>query len=479
MTAKIAPETPPPRYPWLGGKAPGRDLARFGTAIFIAASFSAVQVFVIPRKLDLATYGQYRLFLVYAGYLGLLHFGLADGAFLRWAGRRPAAIGRDWKQIGQWLLATQALIIAFALVAALLTPQWLPRLYLVALAATALGVNASVLASFALQASGDFRGAGRVVILTNGLFVAEVMLFPIHGLPTVLAMYVASCLIAALYGAIRVHRVTGVPDALADETDTPGAGVLLRTGAPVLGANFAAGLSQSVDRLLVSSAAPITEFALYGFASTVTVASNAATQALARVALSHAARVPIEERARFIGGFYDVIAAGFGLALVAEPLFERVVAGHLPAYAGALPILRALTLGAPFWVALHVVLVGTLQSFGLVRRQLAVELCGVAFVTAACGAALAMHAPMWKIAAAASVAAALAHGAGTLIVRRVVASAHDQKGARFVAIAAAQGAALLIALSISGAWMLQTGAYLALSLVPTLLAAQSMREHGW
>jgi O-antigen/teichoic acid export membrane protein len=481
VTAKIAPVTSLPRYPQPGTTAPRRDLARFGTAILIAASFSALQVFVIPRKLDIATYGHYRLFLVYAGYLGVLHFGLADGAFLRWAGSRPDTIGREWRQIGRWVITAQLFNLLVALVIAVLLTEPLPRLFVVALAATALGVNMSTLASFALQAAGDFRGAGRVAMLTNGAFVAGVALLPAHRLPAVLALYVGSCASAALYGAIRVSRAIGASEvaAHAGDSDEPALRTLLRTGAPVLGANFAAGLSQSADRLLVSSTAPITDFALYGFASTVTVASSAATQALARVALSHAARVPMGERAKFIGGFYDVIAVGFGAALVAEPLFERVVAAHLPAYVAALPILRALTLGAPFWVAVHVVLVGTLQSFGLVRRQLVVELCGVAFVALACGAALFAHSPMWKVAAAAAAAAAVTHAVGAIVLRYAVESARAQASVRFVAIIATQGAALLAALFVSGAWPVQTAVYLTLTLLPTLLAARGVREHRW
>ena len=76
------------------------------------------------------------------------------------------------------------------------------------------------------------------------------------------------------------------------------------------------------------------------------------------------------------------------MALLGVPLFEHLVAATLPAYAEALPIVRALAVGAAFWVAIHVVLVGTLQSFGHVRRQLMVELIGLAVATLVCGAAL-------------------------------------------------------------------------------------------
>ena len=48
-----------------------------------------------------------------------------------------------------------------------------------------------------------------------------------------------------------------------------------------------------------------------------------------------------ESRAPFLAGYYDVIATGYGLALAALPLFDQLVSAHIPAYATALPIVRA------------------------------------------------------------------------------------------------------------------------------------------
>ncbi|MDB4915864.1 MAG: hypothetical protein JWM95_3508 [Gemmatimonadetes bacterium] len=463
---------------WLGAATPGRDLVRFGVAIFVASTFSAVQMFVIPRRLDVATYGHYRLFLMYVGYAGLLHFGLADGAFLRWAGRQPGIIAREWRQIGRWLLAVQGVVLLVALVTTLATADPFARVALIALASTTLFVNLASLASYALQGAGNFRDAGRVAMLANGLFVAFVVVVPTHTLTVVLTAYVASCAVSALYGAICVARVAHEHAGENSSPDQPVLGVLIRTGLPVLGANFAAGLSQSVDRLLVSFATPITSFALYGFAATVSVAGSSATQALSRVALSHAARRPAIERARFLGGFFDIIASAFGAGLALEPPFERLVAVSLPAYVGALPILRALVVGMPFWVATHVVLVGTLQSYGAVRRQLLLELFGVAFVVTGCSVCLGTHQPLWVVAGAATAAAITTFGVGVRIVRRAV-RASEQHSARFAVVTAMQGGALLVALASTQSWMLQSLAYAALALVPTGFALRRARVQEW
>jgi O-antigen/teichoic acid export membrane protein len=479
VSVKIAPEPRGSRLTWLGATATARDLLRFGMSVFVAAAFSAVQVFVIPRRLDLSTYGQYRFFLVYVTYVELLNFGLADGAFLRWAGRGSATIAREWRTVVRWLLGLQGLVLGGALLAAWLIEDPLVRLYIIALASCALFVNVTTLSSYALQASGDFKRAGRIVVLPPAVFVIAMLLIPSHSLNTVLLLYVSGFAIAAFYAVLSIGRAGNVSKADPTEQNELSPAVLAISGAPVLGASLAAVLSRSADRVLVSVVAPITSFALYGFASTVMVAASVATQALSRVALAHAARRPSAERAAFLGGFFDLIAAAYGIGLVAEPLFEHVVARFLPTYVAALPIVRALTVGVPLSVAIQVVLVGTLQSYALVRRQFLVGLCGFVFVVIACGTALVLHAPLWQVAAAATIAAAATLAAGDIIVRRLVPEARSQRSLAFVVVIALQSIALNIALAMPLNWISQSATYAILAVVPTWLMLRRVQEHGW
>ncbi len=447
------------------------DIGRFGIATVLAATFGAAQVFIIPRKLDVTTYGQYRLFLLYVGYLGVLHFGLADGAFLRWAGRPRTQIGSEWRTVVRWLLAIDGSLVAIAAaIGFALEP--LSRTYLVALASAGLCLNVTTLAGYALQAGGDFRQASRVAVLAPGLFVVAMVALPLHSLGAVVAGYVGAYAVAATIGSLIVARI----DRVTATAEMPAFRTVWRSGLAVLGANLAAGISQFADRILVSLLVPITSFAMYGFASSVMVAASAASQALSRVALSHAAWRTGAARAKFMLRFYALIAAGFGVALSGVFLFEQSVARWLPAYVPALPIVRALAIGAPFWVAIHVVLVGTLQSHGMVRRQLALELSGLSCVVAICGALLAMHATLWGVAAGATIAAVMTWSVGTAFVGRVIESFRDRATLRFVSIVGMQSAALLLANSLERGWIARTILYIALAAVPTWTAAKEARS---
>jgi hypothetical protein len=466
------PSPPRTRTP---APAPSRDIVRFGTAVMMVVALGAVQVFVIPKRLDITTYGEYRLFIVYIAYVGVLHFGFADGAFVRWSGRAPGEIHHEWKRLIWWMLGMQGALAAMAWIVALSIGSALTATYLIAFAMCALFVNATTLSAYALQAAGEFRAAGGVAVIAPAAFVAAMIVVPMHSLTEVLAAYAGSFALSAIAGATFVMQLPLPAHPTGDHAEPISIATLFRTGFHVLGANLAAGLAQSADRVLVSVIVPITSMALYGFASSVAVAGTAATQTMQRVALSHAARREGEERAQFLGRFYDLTLAAFGVALTGFPFFEHTVAATLPAYATALPIVRAFVAGAPFWIGLHVVLVGTLQSHLFVRRQFALELGGAALVIVACSVCLALHAPLWAVASAGSAAAFLTWGAGVMVVNHDVPAARAQGARRFAVICVAQMISLGAAVSVTSDWKLQTAAYLLLAAIPTYAAVRAAR----
>jgi hypothetical protein len=64
-----------------------RDVATMSGGTALAAVFNTLLVFLIPRLVSVEDFGYWRLFLLYASFVGFLHMGFADGALLRWAGR--------------------------------------------------------------------------------------------------------------------------------------------------------------------------------------------------------------------------------------------------------------------------------------------------------------------------------------------------------------------------------------------------------
>jgi hypothetical protein len=458
----------------------GSDVLQFGSAVLLVLVLNAVQVFIVPRRLSVEAYGEFRVFLLYIGYLGVLHLGLVDGAFLRWVGRPVAFIGREWPVVLRRLLAMQLPVLIVAGIAYAFGSSGLSRVYVIAFATCAVAANLAAFASFSLQAAGDFRGAGRVTALPSGLFAVAVVALPIESLASILFVFVSTWAVAAAVGLGRLAALTAgasSDDAMSGGVDAMSFRTFIVSGLPVLGAGMATALSQYADRILVSFAVPVATFAFYGFASSTMALSGAARQTLSRVALTHAARREGAARAAFLDGIYDLIAAGFGAAIVAEPFFEFVVGRVLPRYAVALPIVRGLIVGALFWVATTVVVLGILQTYGYVRRQFLVSLLGAAFAGAGAALALFFAAPLWAVAVSASAGTAISWMIGAAMTHRVVPDSHLSSAIRFVVITGIQCLALGIAIEVSNEWIVRTLVYAVFASTPTVVAARAAQQH--
>src|SRR5262245_25959183 len=57
----------------------------FTAANVLYLALQAVLTFLLPRLLTVESFGYYRLFILYSGFVGVLHFGYLDGLLIRWA----------------------------------------------------------------------------------------------------------------------------------------------------------------------------------------------------------------------------------------------------------------------------------------------------------------------------------------------------------------------------------------------------------
>ncbi len=78
--------------------------------------FSLVMALLIPKLLGVEQFGYWQLFIFYSTYVGLFHFGLSDGVYLKYGGKtydylRPFMIGGQfWIMIG-WLIMISLTLI--------------------------------------------------------------------------------------------------------------------------------------------------------------------------------------------------------------------------------------------------------------------------------------------------------------------------------------------------------------------------------
>lgn len=69
-------------------KGLGMDIFRVCSSHLVVIVMGIANGFLVPRWLGVDGYAEYKTFMLYAGYVGVLHFGYADGIYLKYGGRQ-------------------------------------------------------------------------------------------------------------------------------------------------------------------------------------------------------------------------------------------------------------------------------------------------------------------------------------------------------------------------------------------------------
>lgn len=81
----------------------------------VSVLISAIITFLVPKYLGVEDYGYYQLYLFYIHYVGFLHFGWADGVFLRYGGEHYSNLDKHLFSGQFWTYTLVELIFALVL----------------------------------------------------------------------------------------------------------------------------------------------------------------------------------------------------------------------------------------------------------------------------------------------------------------------------------------------------------------------------
>ena len=168
----------------MGGRQILRNVTHTFLAKLVSLLVSLCMVMLVPKFLSVSDYGLWQLFLFYFSYLGFLHFGWADGIYLRYAGRAFSELspslfaGQFYALTGmQILLATLGSAACFLLVE---SPE--KRLALMGALCLAPLVNFNTLCSFILQITNRIRDFAWQLLAERLALLALVSLLVLTGL---------------------------------------------------------------------------------------------------------------------------------------------------------------------------------------------------------------------------------------------------------------------------------------------------------
>jgi O-antigen/teichoic acid export membrane protein len=372
--------------PATGGKAArsrssaiAGDIATLGAGTVLAGVFNVLLVFLIPRLVSVEQYGYWRLFFLYAGYVGFLHFGSADGALLRWAGRTREAVHDEVATSWRYLILQQLAVVVPLLVVLRFVSRLPVHIRVVWEAVLILGLiyNSAALLQNSLQAARVFRPVAIAAALPPGVFVALAFFWSLRSAPTanaLMAMYGGAWAVALVYLWTRVKpRVEAFK-----KSDCALGMTLIAAGWPVVLANTGFGLVQSTDRLVVSWTLPIEQFAQYSLAASTMFVPMTAIAVVSRVFFSHVAAVEHENRARIFRQMSSFLLIAWTLMLPYFFALEAFVRRFLPRYTAALPVAAILVLSVIFLAEVQILHMSYFYLYGRQREFLYLSLVALA-----------------------------------------------------------------------------------------------------
>jgi O-antigen/teichoic acid export membrane protein len=348
-TAQVTPLSEPSQFP--GVSDGGFNLRRFGGDVLIYATgqgllllFGFIQFLIIPKYLPLEDYGYWQLFVLYAGYVGILHFGFINGIHVRWAGKELDQVGNEFTRAFQFVLLEQLVVMPplSLLLFLLLEPplQWIGVMVLV----YAFIANLGAFFTWTCYAVRKFRlltvvniGSGASSLLFIVLFFTLDYLDYQHVVFASLGAYFLVLFAFVFYFRRYLwRRMPSFSSLLAYGKENISLGLFVLLG------NFVVVLFMTTDRLFISSFFPIESFAIYAFALTVAAVAYTFVGAVAQVFFPYlsGAASQLRTRAYQLGKPAIMLTWGAGLAMYFP--VSKLVEFYLPQYTASLPIMQIL-----------------------------------------------------------------------------------------------------------------------------------------
>ena len=242
-----------------------RHLIVFSLASLVSLVCNGVLTFLLLRWLSMEGYGYYRLFILYGSFAGMLHFGLLDGALVRWAARPRRRMKAEMRHSLLFLLLQHGALLTAAMAILLLWFRQQPWFFLAAaILLFALLWNAAILGQFALQADKSFALLSAVTVIHPALLLGTVAALSRSrhlALPALLEAYLGAWLLRAGFAAIVV--LAKYPGKVRSAKHVWRAGFHnIRMGWSVLLASLVTNLALSLDRITVSLSFGIRDFAI-------------------------------------------------------------------------------------------------------------------------------------------------------------------------------------------------------------------------
>jgi O-antigen/teichoic acid export membrane protein len=186
-----------------------KDLVKVGSVNILVFVSGMLNAFIIPKYLTVLAYSSYKTYLLYIGFIGILHFGFVDGINLYFGGKKKESINKNEVQALFFFILIIELLVCFLLfIIYLIAGSGVILLYLI-ISIIPLNLNSFLL--FYYQAIGDFNSYTKTMLIlpiTNIVGITFIVAFNLADYHLFIYLYIISYLLSVIYSISINTKIT-------------------------------------------------------------------------------------------------------------------------------------------------------------------------------------------------------------------------------------------------------------------------------
>ncbi len=241
-----------------------RDFRGAFAANLFSLVVTALLVLIVPKFIGIEDYSYWQLYILYVSFVGFLHFGWADGIYLRYGGEKYQELDKKVISSQFWLLFGLEAILSLCLVVyGLLFVGNQDRAFIIALVGlNCVVMNMRTFAQFLLQGTGRITAYSRAVIGERAVYVAIVGILIAIGsrdyenlvIADILTKSITLVILCYICRDVVITKAAGWRTAIGEAKHNIGVGMQL------MGANIAGMLVIGAVRLMIEKGWDIQTF---------------------------------------------------------------------------------------------------------------------------------------------------------------------------------------------------------------------------
>ena len=326
--------------------------------------------FLLPKIIGVTDYGYYKIFTLYASYVGLLHFGFADGIYLKYGGKNYDELNKgSFRFYTLFLIGFELIITVIGAFISLFALSGDLKFIFICLAAYLLAANITNYYQIISQITGRFNELSiRTVIQSALTALAVVVLWLIKRFADVTVSYkIYTIIYVGINVVLTLWYIFTYRDLTFGKQDRSNKKELwefIKIGFPLLIANLSSTLILNLDRQFVSILFDTDTYAVYAFAYNMLGLITTALSAISTVIYPTLKRTDENTLKGTYSRLIEIILIlVFACLLVYFPLCW-FVNWFLPKYADSLPIFRIILPGLAVSSAVTIVMHNYYKTFG-------------------------------------------------------------------------------------------------------------------